>query len=404
MKKKILFVDDSPVLLEFYGMLFHSMKEQWELFLAADGPTALKLMEASPIDVIVSDMHMPGMNGPELFNEVLRRHPKTARIILSGELEDETVAECVGATHQFLAKPCDFNALKSALARICGLDNWLQDDQLKSVIGRLGKLPSLPAIFFQLNAALASPDTAAEDVGDIVASDPAMTAKLLQFVNSAFFGVPRAVSHPAEAVQILGYGTVRSLVLAHHVFASFEKPTGGLFEIGPLWQHSLKCGLTAKRIAERESFDHARVDESFVSGLLHDIGKLALAAGLPDDYEQALKLAQRSGISRRNAEQVVFGTTHAEVGAYLIGLWGLPATIVEAVGLHHRPSESAVKQLGPLTAVHAADVLIAEPTPRPADHSQLPFDMPYLTAIGVASHVETWRAAVPAVISTSHGD
>ncbi len=403
MKKKILFVDDSPVLLEFYGMLFHSMTDQWELFLAEDGPTALQLMEADPMDVIVSDMHMPGMSGPELFNEVLRRHPRTARIILSGEIEDETVAECVGATHQFLAKPCDFNALKSALVRICGLDNWLQDDQLKSVIGRLGKLPSLPAIYFQLNAALESPDTSAEDVGSIVANDPAMTAKLLQFVNSAFFGVPRAITHPAEAVQILGYGTVRSLVLAHHVFASFEKSTPGHFNIERLWQHSLKCGLTAKGIAERESFDHARVDEAFVSGLLHDIGKLTLAACLPEEYEKALKLAHHAGISMRDAEQVVFGTTHAEVGAYLIGLWGLPATIVEAIALHHEPGRSNVKQLGPLTAVHAADVLIGEPIPQAKNTPVLQMDMPYLAEIGVESHVDNWREAVPNGSSTGRG-
>src|SRR5262245_33429753 len=115
MKKRILFVDDEPMLLELYQAMFQSMGSEWETTVARSGKEALAMMECAPCDVIISDMRMPDMSGAELLNEVLERHPRTARLILSGYAEQASVAQCMGATHQYLSKPCDLNVLKSTL-------------------------------------------------------------------------------------------------------------------------------------------------------------------------------------------------------------------------------------------------------------------------------------------------
>src|SRR5882757_4698210 len=202
--------------------------------------------------------------------------------------------------------------------------------------------------------ALASPDTSLEQIGDIIASDPAMTAKILQLVNSAFFGIARRISNPAEAVQFLGVGRVRSLVLSLHVFSCFDEFHPKSFSIERVWKHSMSTGLVAQKIARMQKVERPVIDETYVAGMLHDIGKVMLAASLPDAYEKAVQLAAGEKIPLIQAEREVFGVNHAQVGAYLLGLWGLPITIVEAVAFHHQPQESAVKTFSPLTAVHLA--------------------------------------------------
>jgi len=226
-----------------------------------------------------------------------------------------------------------------------------------------------------------------------VASDPSMTAKILQLVNSAFFGIARRVSNPTEAVQFLGVGRVRSLVLSLHVFSCFEKVHAKNFSIERVWKHSLATGLVAQKIARMQRVDRAVVDETYVAGMLHDIGKVMLASSMPDEYEKAVNLAASEKLPLVEAEREIFGVTHAQVGAYLLGLWGLPITIVEAIAFHHHPQESAIKAFSPLTAVHAASALerqISEPESNPVE---LEIDTDYLSEIGLENQLESWREA-----------
>jgi putative nucleotidyltransferase with HDIG domain len=394
MKKTILFVDDEPVLLDLYAAIFDGMRNEWDLHFANSGPGALEFLERTPCDVIITDMRMPGMNGAQLLREVAHRHPRTARLILSGFAEQQTVADCVGSTHQYLSKPCDMEILKLTLARVCALDVWLTDDKLKKLVSELGALPSLPSLHFRILEALDSPSCTAEQVGEIVASDMGMTAKMLQLVNSAFFGMACKISSPVEAVQFLGVGTVRSLALSLHLFSCFDSTKIKDFSLERLWQHAMRTGRMAKNIAQLEKSDIAVVDEAFVAGLLHDIGKLMLASSLPSQYAKALSLAQANRIPIDIAETEVFGANHAQVGAYLLGLWGLPVQIVEAIALHHYPGRALLKQFGPLAAVHVANALDPERGPEPGIPPVV--DEEYLHSLGLEHRLDYWRKAMPA--------
>ena len=396
-KKRVLIVDDEEVLLDIYKLVFEG-DDEWELSLASNGIDALAIIDEAPVDVLVCDMRMPGMSGAELVQEVMRRHPKTSRLIMSGLSDLEHVSQCLGATHQFLAKPCELGVLRATISRVCALDSCLMDERLIGLVAQLRSLPSLPSLYFQIIEALSDPETSLDRVAGIVSQDPAMTAKILQLVNSAFFGVARRISNPADAVQHLGFDRVRSLVLSLHVFSCFEQVQAGGFSFDGVWKHSMATGAVAQKIARLEKADPAVVDESYVGGMLHDIGKVMLAASLPEQYGKAVALARERKVPLAEAEREIFGVSHPQVGAYLLGLWGLPITMVEAVAFHHDPARCGLEGFSALTAVHVASFL--ENEIHPADGvTPSALDATYLAGLGVEDRLEDWRAAAAAILS-----
>jgi len=391
--KRVLFVDDETALLDLYRLAFEKEENQWDFEFTDNGSTALEMMESAPFDVVVTDMRMPKMSGADLVLEVLKRHPQTSRLILSGYADQEQVARCIGATHQFIAKPVGLQLLRSTICRVCSLDDLLGDEKLRKLFTELRTVPSLPSLYFRINEALASPDTSIEAIAAIVQQDPGMTAKLLQLVNSAFFGISRTITNPVEAVQFLGVGRLRSLVLSLHVFSCFDESQLHGFSIEKVWSHSISTGLVAQRIARQEKVDRAMTDEIFVASVLHDIGKVMLASSMPDRYRDAVKLAAEKQISMVAAEREIFGASHCEVGAYLLGLWGLPGSIVEAIALHHEPERSGLPIFSPLSVVHAANFLEKTITDPKSDPHRKTVNTDYLKAVGKADRLDDWEDA-----------
>ncbi len=393
-RPRLLFVDDEPQVLKMLQLMLKSMSGEWDLEFAGDGADALSRMEARSFDIIVSDMRMPGMNGAELLNEVMKRHPRTARIILSGYADEDLVMRCIGSTHHYLVKPFDLALLKATLKRINTLNDRLNNESLRKLVGSIRCLPSVPEVYVQIIEALQQPDCPIQSIAEMIARDVALTSKVLQLVNSAFFGFARNVASVDEAVQILGVGIVRSLALTVKVFAQFEGSSFTELSVDQVWHHSLRTGALARKIAEAEHADGHVLDQSFTAGLLHDVGKLILATGYPDKYREVLIEARDNGWGVFQLEQKAFKSTHAEVGGYLLGLWGLPTPLVEAVLLHHTPSASGATSFCPLTAVHVANVLAHEHL-LPGSKSFLArLDSVHLTSAGLMDRVDSWRALI----------
>jgi len=391
MKRKILFVDDDPIMRELFTTVLAGDRDRWEVVTAESGEAALPFLDTTNFDVVVSDMRMPGMSGTELIREVRRRTPHTARIILSGVVDQKEIAESLRETHQFLPKPLQPKVLKATLARIGGLDAYLQDDKIKSVVAQLDTLPSFPSLYFEIMKELDSADPSLEKVAAIVAKDPGMTVKLLQIVNAASLGLARRFTNPAEAVQQLGIAAVQSLALSAHVFTCFENRHLKGFSITKLWDHGANTARLARKIMEVERAELTLAEDAYTAAMLHDIGKLMLANNLPEPFQQALTLTQEQKLPFLDAEQEVFGANHAGVGAYLLGLWGLPSTIVEAVAFHHQPRRSEAIIFGPLTAVHAANVLEHELSSNKPAGCQTELDLEHLTSLGLQDRVSVWR-------------
>lgn len=396
MKRRIIFVDDESLVLEGLQRMLRPMRVDWDMVFVRSGAEALELMTQAPFDVVISDMRMPGMNGAELLAEVLKRFPKTVRLILSGHADRELVLKCVGSTHQYLSKPCEPEELKAAITRAGNLDQTLLDQSLRRLVSRMDRLPSIPSLYVQIVDKLRDPDMGVEEIAEIVAQDMGMTAQILKLVNSAFFGLGRQISSPAEAVSYLGMDTIKALVLSLHAFSQFTATKLGAFSIDALWAHSQQTAGLAKEIARIEDADRKLMDEAFVAGLLHDTGKLVLASNFPVEYDHVLQSARDGSLALLAAEEHSFGANHAEVGGYLLGLWGLPVPVVEAIALHHQPAECSHLAFSPLTAVHVASGLLNLQQAQGELSVAGELDLNYLGKIGREGRLERWRAAADA--------
>ena len=388
MKKRILFVDDEILVLQGLQRMLRPMRNEWEMEFVSSGEAGLERMAEVSFDAVVSDMRMPGMSGADLLNEVMLRYPKTVRLILSGHAERESVLKCVGSAHQYLSKPCDAESLKATVTRATSLDNSAKNERLMALVARVEVLPSLPSLYTDITECLRSPDFSMEDVGAIIAKDIAMTAKVLKLVNSAFFGLGRKISSPAEAAAYLGADVLKTLILSTNVFSQFENTRVGGFSAEALWQHSLRTASAAKIIAKLEHANHSTIDEAFVAGMLHDTGKLILAANFPEQYEKALEFIDPTAPNIAEAEQEMLGCSHAEIGGYLLGLWGLPVPVVEAITLHHSPTLTTTETFSALTATHVANALVHDPDGAGG------VDAVYLSSLGLNKRLPAWREAL----------
>ncbi|MEO8429502.1 MAG: response regulator, partial [Verrucomicrobiota bacterium] len=328
MKKRILFVDDEPLELENLQQMLAGMEAEWDMEFVHGSTEALDRMAQGPFDVLLADWSLPGMTGIQLLEEVSKRYPSTARFILSSFADNDLIMKCVWGTHQYLSKRCDAATLKFSVRRVLVNNTWLANARLKELVSRMRTFPTLPSLYFEVVKELESRHASAERVGEIIGKDLAMTAKILQTANSAFFGLSRTINAPTEAVVLLGMETVKSLVLSIHAYSQLDKVKPLYFSADRVWRHSQRVGALAKRIAQTENVDQAIVDEAFTAGLFHDLGKLLMATNLPNEYSGAQGLALKNKIPLWEVERELFGATHAEAGAYLLGLWGLSIPLV----------------------------------------------------------------------------
>lgn len=388
----ILFVDDEPNILSGLQRMLRPLRNEWNMSFASGGTDALAKLESGPMEVIVSDMKMPGMDGSELLRQVAEKYPQVIRIILSGYSEKEMIIKSIGTAHQYLSKPCDSETLKATVDRVLGLKLLLTNEKLRRLVSRLPNVPSRPTLYTELMDELAKPEPSTRVVGEIVKKDLGMTAKLLQIVNSAFFGLRRRVSDSREAVEFLGLDTISSLTLAIGVIAQME--TNPVLE--KIWSHSTGVGKMAQILAAMENRDVS--GDSFTAGLLHDLGKVVLAANLPQEFAAAEELIKNDGMSSSDAETKVFGANHSEVGAYLLGLWGLPSQVVKAVAHHHDPSTPDPEGFTALTAVHAANEIYAHLAVESEPGAGPGFDMQYLASLGLEARAPVWLEKCSSVI------
>ncbi|MBA4394227.1 MAG: two-component system response regulator, partial [Desulfobacca sp.] len=238
-KLKIIFVDDEPQILKGLQRMLHFLRKEWEMKFVEGGAEALSLLQEEPCDVIVTDMRMPGMDGVQLLSQVKTLFPEMIRLVLSGYSDKEMVLQAVPLAHQYLAKPCDPQTLILAIKRASALCDLLSDHALKKLITQDTTLPSLPALYLELEQVIQTENSTIDRVAEIIAQDLGMTAKVLQLANSSFFGLPRTVSSPKEAVLLIGLKALQALILSVHIFSQFRNASRFQVFLDYLWHHSL---------------------------------------------------------------------------------------------------------------------------------------------------------------------
>jgi putative nucleotidyltransferase with HDIG domain len=382
MNTRIVFVDDELNILQAMGRSFHSMRNEWNMEFLSSGAAALESLAKAPADVIVSDMRMPGMDGWQLLAEVKKRYPQTVRLVLSGHADPSSVMRAVGTAQLYLAKPCESGSLKAAIVQTQMLRQLLSSDRLALLVGEVGMLPSAPTAFQEILVCLQNPAASLTDAAQIIGRDVAMTANIMKLVNSAFFGSRRPITTIDRAVAYLGMDTLGALVLGHGVFQSGVATGIDGFSLEQLWQHTEQTAAAARAIALSENLSGARADEAFLAAVLHDVGKVVFAtkaAVLPNETLDV--------VAQMEAH-------HAEVGAYLLGLWGFPNSIVEAVAFHHTPNQASEKGFGLAGIVHVADRLVHLRSENRLASIDTGLQPEYLESLALDHCLPKWSAAV----------
>ncbi len=344
---RILFVDDEPELLSGLSKALRKQRGRWDMVFAVGAEAALDELSRSRFNVIVSDMRMPHIDGAQLLTRARDLDPATFRIILSGYSDRESLLRSLSVAHQFFDKPCNLGELRAAIDRAHELHALFESDAIKRAVGRLDAIPSVPQVYRELTALLAQPDATIEAIAAVIERDPAMCARVMQLASSAYFRVERGVSSIAAAVSRIGLEVVCGLALASHAFTAFAPREQLQFSIEALQERSLRVAAEARQLVEA-----AHVGEAFTAGMVHDIGELVIACSMPDEHA-AIATRVAAGTNQVAAEREVLGTSHAEIGAYMLGLWGLPLSIISAVA-RHDDATPATSLAVALRGAHAA--------------------------------------------------
>lgn len=393
---RLLFVDDEDRVLDGLQRMLRPMRHEWDMRFVTSGVVALQSLAQTPFDVVVSDMRMPGMDGAQFLREVQARFPQVVRMVLSGHSDQNMIEQSRNATHLYLAKPCPPEVLKATITRVCHLKALLADEGLRGLVAGMSNVPTSPLLYRELTRELATASPSMKTITAIIAKDLGMTAKILQIVNSTYADRCDLVATAAQATSLLGLDTICSMVRIEGGCSVLTDRAGACLNFERLWEKSLETGALARVIAQAEQASPQMVDQAGTAGLLHEIGALILAGHATERFTEALSLSKEHRLPLWVAEQQVFGNTHAEVGGYLLGLWGLSEPIVTAVAYHHAPSRYTESGFCPLTAVHVADSLQRELASTAYVDAPAQLDMAYLSRLGLTERLPAWREAAAA--------
>jgi len=387
-KPSIVFVDDQNNVLQGFKRALRSLEETWDIHYATGGKETLRLMESTPTDIIVSDTNMPGMRGTELLKEVQTLHPEVIRLVLSGGgSRSDDISILLRTSHQFFSKPFETEKLKTMVAHLLDLREKLNDDGLKKVVAGISKLPCSPFIYDAFKKQRESSSSDLDQMGSYIAQDPGLTAKMLQSLNSAFFGVNKAGIHPFIAAQSMGPGTISYLFdedAHNHTIA--ESHLNYKF-LATVYRQSLHCAYLVEALAAAENLPEALKNVGYVTGMLGNVGTIILANELAEPYAKLIP-SFKSPATQAQAEKKALGASHDAVGAYFLALWGFPGATTRAVAYSLTPDKDPDQALNLTTLLHVALAFVQ------ADdlETQKSFlNLPYLEKLGVADKLQKWH-------------
>jgi putative nucleotidyltransferase with HDIG domain len=401
MKPSLLFVDDDPNILDGLKRMLYPMRSQWEMEFCLSGRQALKLMEKARQDILVTDLVMPEMDGDKLLEVVQARHPETIRIVLSGHAGKPVVFKAACHAHQFLSKPTSADALRQALERVLSLRDVLINPSLLGLIAKVDTLPALPEIYQKIMKELREPNPSIKRVSELITEDLGLSASILKLVNSAFFGLRTRVSSPLHAVNLLGLDVLSALVLNVKLFSSIAQSNCSGVNLEKLWRHCLNTGLLTKAIAHAEGFSSAEQDDLYISGILHDVGKLVLLSYGHDLYKEVLSACRNENTSIWLIENRILNTSHAELGAYLLSIWGFDQEIVSSIHAHHALGQSLGNPLK-ASIVHAANCFEHQFNIINAEYGQHSLEVAALENLGYLSRLPAWSEVCEKTLEEMH--
>jgi HD-like signal output (HDOD) protein len=395
-KRRLIFGDEEVLSLGEMQRHALALANDWEFIFLETGRAILEHLEDAPCDVLIASASLPDMAPQVLLKGAKNRRPDCVRMVMAGSTAQDRVLPCVGLLHQAFPRTNDPQQILVLVSNAIHISQgMIRHPEVKAAITTLERLPSVPKVYQELRSVLEGRHATYRDVGAVIQRDMGMTAKVLKLINSAFFGLQRRVESPQEAVHFLGMDVVQALVLAHGIFDQTGSLGTRRISIENVWDHSLRVAKGARTLAAMEGLSRHQTGDAFMGGLLHDVGILILAKAFPAVYDQVVTSCETEQISLKDAERNAFGLTHAEVGAYLLGLWGIQTGVLEAVSLHHTPSSVQRTSFDHVLAVHVADEFSKASQQHPV-WERTTLDDTALERLGLMDCIQGWKDVMTA--------
>ncbi|MFH1998958.1 MAG: HDOD domain-containing protein [Planctomycetota bacterium] len=379
---KVLFVDDEINILK--AVKRELFRSEFEIFLAQSVEDALKILDKEAIDLVITDVVLPRIDGLKFLDMVRKKHPKVSRMILSGYVEQSHVVKAIikGYATIYFAKPWEAGELKSCIAHIMDVRASLMRNELLQIMNQIDTLPSLPAIYQKFIDAM-SQEKSANEIAVIINSDVALSMRLLQVANSAFFGSV-AVSSVEQALMRLGLSAIKDMVLAFSLINNFNWNQRQLAHLQNIVKHSALVNQGLRTVYKKKFNANLKQEYSSV-GITHDIGKIILLQFWPDRYESIIENQMKNpGMGFYESETALgYGaTTHCEIGAYFLDLWNLSCIMVEVALNHHRPEKAGQQFKKILDTIVYTDRLIeyVELAGNAEERDLTPFETDFISA------------------------
>jgi putative nucleotidyltransferase with HDIG domain len=319
--------------------------------------------------------------------------------MLSGYADQPLKTKASRCVHQFISKPCDADALKAVISRALALYDRLHSTEISDVLSKLTSLPVLPKAYQEVIDMLGNPSCSLRRIGQVVAQDIGLSSKILQVVNNAFSSKGPRIVDPVHAVSFLGFKASEALILTSGVFSELSTALNRRFCVDQLQEHCMRVGTIARAICSSLKMSDEDLDIASMAGILHDAGKMILISRFPDEFDQAIRDSRKRGFPCYGAERQIMVASHAELGGYLLDLWGLPNPIIEAVTYHHEPWLAVEEGFSVTDAVYIANNLDKQRICNLADGYAEPLDMEYLTQRGVAEQFPQWQMQHRSIMS-----
>jgi len=327
-----------------------------------DQDEALRRIEVQEFDTVFCASRSGALASTLFLNEVWRRNPNSNRFLLDGFADAGTVVRCLLGGHYFLQTPLTRADVGDALLRAESIKVFVKNDRIRTLLARMRTLPTKPTVYLDVTRELRAPEPSAERVAGIISKDLGISTKLIQVVNSPYYGLNQSIDDVSDAILFLGMETTASVVMSIEAFSRFDKVKPLYFTADRVWKHSQALAETVKKICQIARQGREVSGPACLAARLHDIGKLAFAENFPEEYDALVQSADKRGGLLYELETERFGASHADAGAYLLAVWGLPIPVVSAVSSHHA-GFGAFNEMTAATAVHLAEQMFGSRAP-----------------------------------------
>lgn len=343
MKAKILFIDDQENILQSLKLSLRSMRNEWDMSFAPSGAEGLEMFDRIWPDVVVTDMRMPNLDGTHVLRGIQKRKPDVGKIILSGYSDKETVIKNLQLANEYLSKPCRTQDLIIAIRNTLRTNDIILNPEIKNIVAEIETIPTSSTVYERLIGELENDNAKPQAISEIISQDIALSTNLMRIINCTFFNFPKQAKDIDHAVQMLGSKTLLNIVKSSHLFEKFKELEHSGLSIKMLWEHSLRVAHFAKIIAASSELPETSCNDCVIASMFHDIGKFIFASKMPVQFLEVITMVKKDNCSVDIAERCVLGTSHAEVGAYLLARWGFSHEQISILRSHH--SEEVMKSL-----------------------------------------------------------